>query len=159
MAYTDEQIQRLVEEYGPCIYRLAVAQLRNPHDAEDIYQEVFLRLIRATPTFESPAHQKAWFLRVTANCCKDLLKKRHRQDVALTPQDRPDADPEFLTLSAALEDLPPKYRALIHLFYYEGYKTEEIAEILETKPATVRSGLNRARKRLKNLMEGEGRHV
>lgn len=159
MAYTDEQIQQLVQEYGPAVYRLALAQLRNPHDAEDTYQEVFLRLIRANPTFENPAHQKAWFLRVTVNCCKDLMKKRHRQDVALAEQDQPAPAPEFLELSAAMDDLPPKYRAVIHLFYYEGYKTEEIAEILETKPSTVRSGLNRARKRLKHLMEGGERHV
>lgn len=159
MAYTDEQMRRIVAEYGPSVWRLAMAQLRNPQDAEDTYQEVFLRLIRNKPEFESPAHQKAWLLRVTANCCKDLMKKRHRQDLELSERDHLSPAPEYLALSLALDELPEKYRLLVHLYYYEGYKTEEIAHILELNPSTVRSGLKRARKRLKDFMEGEDADV
>lgn len=155
MAYTDEQMRRIIAEYGPCVWRLAMAQLCDPADAEDTYQEVFLRLIRSNPEFESPAHQKAWFIRVTVNCCKDQLKKRHRRDLALEDWDQPTIDPEEnVALSLALEKLPERYRAVIHLYYYEGYRTEEIARILEMNPSTVRSSLKRARKRLKDFMEG-----
>ncbi|MBQ6824874.1 MAG: RNA polymerase sigma factor [Clostridia bacterium] len=159
MAYTDEQMRRIVAEYGPCVWRLAVTQLRNRADAEDTYQEVFLRLIRNDPEFESPEHQKAWFIRVTANCCKDLMKKRHRRDLELMEQDLPAPDPEYAALSVALDELPEKYRLLIHLYYYEGYKTEEIAKILEMNASTVRSGLKRARKRMKDFMEGGSTNV
>lgn len=155
MAYTDEQMRRIIAEYGPCVWRLAMAQLCNPADAEDTYQEVFLRLIRSDPKFESPTHQKAWFIRVTINCCKDQLKKHHRRDLALEDRDQRSADPEENTaLALALEALPEKYRALIHLYYYEGYRTEEIALLLGMNASTVRSGLKRARKRLKDFMEG-----
>ena len=155
MAYTEEQMRRIVAEYGPGVWRLAMAQLRNPADAEDVYQEVFLKLIRSKPEFENAAHQKAWFLRVTANCCKDYLKKNARRESVLTEQDRPEEPPRGNDdLNNALDALSERYRLLIHLYYYEGYRTEEIARILEMKASTVRSGLKRARKRLKDLMEG-----
>ncbi|MBQ8893437.1 MAG: sigma-70 family RNA polymerase sigma factor [Clostridia bacterium] len=155
MAYTDEQMRRIIAEYGPCVYRLAMAQLRNQADAEDTYQEVFLRLIRSKPEFESPAHQKAWFIRVTANYCRDLQKKHSRRELALMEQDQQPAAPgENAALSAALDALPEKYRTVVHLYYYEGYTTEEIAHVLEMNASTVRSSLKRARKRLKDFMEG-----
>ena len=155
MAYTDDQMRRIVAEYGPCVWRIALTQLRSNHDAEDVYQEVFLRLIRHDPQFESTAHQKAWFVRVTVNCCKDLLKKRHRKDVALEDWDQLPTEPsENIALSLALDELNPKQRLLVHLYYYEGYKCEEIARALEMNASTVRSILKRARKKLKDFMEG-----
>lgn len=155
MAYSEEQMRRIIAEYGPSVWRLAMAWLRNTADAEDIYQEVFLKLIRAKPTFESDAHQKAWFLQVTANCCKDHLKKAGRRHAA--EEQPPAAEPagENDALEAALDALPDRYRTIIHLYYFEGYQTGEIAGILKMKPSTVRSGLKRARKRLKDFMEGE----
>ncbi len=155
MAYSDEQIQALVSQYGACVYRFAMSQMRSEADADDVYQEVFLRLIRSQPEFEGPAHQKAWFMRVTANCCKDFLKKASRRDLPLAEQSEELTEPEQNDdLQAALDTLNDRARCLIHLFYYEGYRTEEIADILELKPSTVRSGLNRARKKLKDFMEG-----
>ena len=64
--------EAVVEEYGPAVYRLAFAQLRSKPDAEDVFQEVFLRYVDKAPVFQSQDHEKAWFLRVTLNCCKDL---------------------------------------------------------------------------------------
>lgn len=155
MAYTEEQMQSIVATYGPAVWRIALTQLRSRADAEDIYQEVFLRLIRYEPRFESPAHQKAWLIRVTANCCKDLLKKRHRQDLRLEDWDQlPEEPAGNSALYLALDQLNEKQRLVIHLHYFENYKTEEIAEMLEMKPSTVRSTLKRARKKLKDLMEG-----
>jgi len=156
MAYSDEQIRSLVNQYGACVYRFAMSQMGNETDADDVYQEVFLRLVRSQPEFEGPAHQKAWFMRVTANCCKDFLKKASRRDLPLPEQsEQPEEAPEQNDdLQVALSALNDRARCLIHLFYYEGYRTEEIAEILEMKPSTVRSGLKRARNKLKVFMEG-----
>ena len=160
MAYTQEQMQRFVVEYGPCVYRLAMAQLRHSADADDVYQEVFLRLIRSKPEFESPAHQKAWFIRVTVNCCRDLLKKHNRRDLPLEERDQhPRQAEEYDALAFALDALPERYRTLVHLYYYEGYRTEEIAQLLKMNASTVRSGLKRARKRLKDFMEGGAENV
>ncbi len=156
MAYSNQELQQFVAEYGPSVYRLALAQLRNKEDAEDTYQDVFLRLIRSQPEFQNQTHQRAWFLRVTVNCCKDTLKKASRRDLPLDYQEpQADTPPENLALELALSELSDQQRALIHLHYYEGFKTEEIASILQMNPSTVRSGLKRARKKLKDFMEGE----
>lgn len=142
-----------VERYGAMVYRLAYAQLRSRQDADDIFQEVFLRYHRAAPPFESEEHRKAWLLRVTANCAKSLAaspwRKRHiaLEDVYAYDQ------PEESGLDAALAQLPSKYRAVIHLYYYEGYNTEETARILGLKPSTVRAQLTRARQTMARLLK------
>ena len=153
--YTDEQMKQLLALYGPTVWKLALAHLRNPVDAEDVYQEVFLKLLRYQPTFSDREHQKAWFIRVTVNCCKDCLKKAHRRDVPLEVQYGAEGMPEENeVLTIALEQLPPHLRTLIHLHYYEGYTTKEIAHTLEMNHATVRSQLRRACMKLKKFMEG-----
>ncbi len=154
MACNEEQMKRVIALHGPMVYQLAVAQLRNRTDADDIYQEVFLRYLRAEPTFADTEHQKAWFIRVTVNCCKDLLKRACRRDLPLTERE-PAPEKEQEDLWEALYKLPEQQRLLIHLHYYEGYKAEEIGRILGMNPSTVRTGLKRARNKLKNILEGE----
>ena len=142
-----------VERYGTMVYRLAYAQLRSRQDADDVFQEVFLRYHRAASPFESEEHRKAWLLRVTANCAKSLAAspwlKRHvaLEDIYTYDQ------PEESGLDAALAQLPSKYRAVIHLYYYEGYNTEETARILGLKPSTVRAQLTRARQTMARLLK------
>ncbi len=156
MAYTEQEMQQFVAQYGPLVYRLAMAQLRQKADAEDTYQDVFLKLIRHQPAFESPAHQKAWFIRVTVNTCKDRLKKASRRDLPLEEATASAEIPEDSGLQEALARLSERDRALIYLYYYEGYKTEEIASLLQVGGSTVRSRLRRARAKLKDFMtEGE----
>ena len=156
MAYTETHMQQKIAEYGPTVYRLAMAQLRHREDADDTYQDVFLKLIRHQPEFQNPAHQKAWFIRVTVNTCKDRLKKASRRDLPLEEATASAAVPEQTGLEDALARLSERDRALIYLYYYEGYKTEEIATILQVGGSTVRSRLKRARARLKDFMtEGE----
>lgn len=155
MALRTELIQRIIAEEGPTVYRLAMAQTRNSADADDIYQEVFLRFLKKEPVFQSMQHQRAWFIRVTVNCCKDLFKRAHRNDLPLDHARNAMVVPEeHAELAVALEKLDPTHRAMIHLYYFEGYKTEEIADFMNMKPATVRSGLDRAREKLKKMMEG-----
>ena len=157
ITYTDEQMRQLLTQYGPTVYRLAMAQLHSSFDAEDVYQEVFLKYLRAKPVFQNREHQKAWFIRVTINCCKDHLKKACRRDLPLEQQMLPAASPneEYAALHMALTQLKEPQRAIIHLHYYEGYKTKEIAELLEINHSTVLSHLRRASKKLKKLLEGE----
>ena len=156
MAYTDTQMQQLIAEYGPTVYRLAMAQLRHREDADDTYQDVFLKLIHHQPQFENPTHQKAWFIRVTINCCKDRLKKASRRDLPLEEMEPRSEDPDRFALREALGRLSEQARTLVHLYYYEGYTSEEIGALLAMNPSTVRSKLKRARGKLKDFMtEGE----
>ena len=156
MAYTEQEMQQFVAQYGPLVYRLAMAQLRHTADTEDVYQDVFLKLIRHQPEFQSPAHQKAWFIRVTVNACKDRLKKASRRDLPLEEATASAHASEDSGLAEALARLSERDRALVYLYYYEGYKTEEIASLLQTNGSTIRSRLKRARTKLKDFMtEGE----
>ena len=142
-----------VERYGAMVYRMAYAQLRSRQDADDVFQEVFLRYHRAAPPCESETHRKAWLLRVTANCAKSLAASPwKRRSVPLEDVYAYD-QPEESGLDDALSRLPPKYRAVIHLYYYEGYDTEETARILGRKPSTVRAQLTRARQTLARLLK------
>lgn len=146
----------LIEKYSPVVYRMAYSMVKNTQDAEDIHQEVFLKYLAKRPEFEGEEHAKAWFLRVTINLAKNLWKTAWRQKVVgLGEVDREEteAQQEEDKLIEIVKRLPQKYRTVVHLFYYEEYSLEEIANILRAKPSTVRTRLTRARKRLKELLK------
>ena len=144
-----------MDRWGPAVYRLACAVTGSRSDADDVFQEVFLRYHRAAPDFESETHEKAWLLRVTVNRCKSLLASPWRkrsvplEDVYACP------GPETSAVAEALAALPPGDRTLLHLYYYEGYRTEEIARLLGRNGATVRSQLTRTRQKLARLLKEE----
>ena len=143
-----------MKRYSSMVYRLAYARTRNYADAEDIYQEVFLKLARADISFENQEHVKAWLLRVTVNCSVNLFRsawRRHVQPVEALPERASprDDDDRYEALNRALDILPARYRAVIHLYYYEEMSVDEISAVLSTKPATIRSRLARGRERLK----------
>lgn len=143
--------EEVVERYSDTVYRLAFAQTRGKADADDVYQEVFLRYFRKKPSFRSEEHRKAWFFRVTLNCCKKLFASPwRRRSVPLEEAEAlPGFSPEETGLREELRRLPAQYRAVIHLFYYEDLTVEETARLLGRKPATVRTQLTRARRLLK----------
>lgn len=151
---SEAEFDAALAQYGDTVYRLAFAYTRNRADADDVFQEVFLRYYRRAPAFQSEEHRKAWLLRVTINRAKSCLSKMPHE-----PQETADAAPfsapESLELHEALLRLAPKYRTVIHLFYYEGYTAEEIGALLRQKPATVRTQLTRARRRLASLLQDE----
>ena len=124
-------------------------------DADDIFQEVFLRYIKNAPAFESEEHCKAWLIRVTINCAKRHFSSPWLKHTAPLEDSIEYSDPAEQGLDEALRRLPQNYRAVIHLFYYEGYSTDEIAKLLSRKPSTIRTQLTRARRLLGDLMEGE----
>lgn len=144
-----------IKQYGSTVYRTAYAYVRSKHDADDIFQEVFLRYHRSAPLFESDQHEKAWLLKVTLNCAKSFFRSPWRQRMIPLEDTYVYTNPKESEIDDALAQLPAKYRTVVHLHYYEGYTTEEIAEITGTKPATVRTQLTRARQKLANLLKGD----
>ena len=151
------EAERLVETYSDLILRLSYTYLKHTEDAQDICQTVFLRLLEKPRTFAGPEHEKAWIIRTTVNACKDLLKSHwHKTTVDLDAASAvPAPQEEEGSLLAAVNLLPPKYRTVIYLYYYEGYQTAEIAAMTGWREGTVRSRLARARDRLRDLLKGE----
>lgn len=150
-----ESQEDLLKNYSEMVYRLAFSQVKNRSDAEDVFQEVFLRLVKKKPTFESEEHCRAWLIRVTINCAKNVSRCAwFRHTVPL--EDSPVFDtPEEKDVCGAVFELPPKYRAVIHLFYYQDMPVKQISEVLHLKESTVTSQLCRAREMLKQKLKGE----
>ena len=121
----------LARQYAPAVYRLAYARTGSRADAEDVMQEVFLRLLRAKPAFSSQEHAKAWLLRVASNCVSDLFRMpwRRREEPLEEEMTAPE-NPETGSVTEAVLSLPARYRIPVHLYYYEGYSVAEIAGIV-----------------------------
>ena len=151
---TPAELGQVMDRYGTMVYRLAFSQLRNGTDADDIYQEVFLKYYRKRPKFESEEHRRAWLLRVTVNTAKSYVTSAWFRHTVALEECAVYQEPEEEQLSEALQMLKPGDRMLLHLFYYEGYSTEEIAHILGQRPGTVRSHLSRARETLRQKLKG-----
>lgn len=156
-AKVNERATALLDRHGESILRLAYSYLHNQSDAEDILQDTLIQYLRTAPVLESPAHEKAWLLRVAGNLSKNLLRAQgyRRADQlkeTLAAQEREDLSYVW----EAVKALPLPYRETVHLFYYEGYSTAQIAQILGRKEATVRSHLKRGREKLKPLLEEVG---
>ncbi|HJA62762.1 MAG TPA: sigma-70 family RNA polymerase sigma factor [Candidatus Intestinimonas stercoravium] len=152
------EAERLVETYSDLILRLSYTYLKSTEDAQDICQSVFLKLLQPPRSFGSPEHERAWIIRAAVNLCKDHLKSRWRRStVGLEAAGEvPAPAAEEGSLLSAVELLPPKYRAVIYLYYYEGYNAREIGDLLGEKPATISTRLDRGRRRLRDLLEQEG---
>ena len=136
------------------VFRAALAIMGCEADAEDIFQDVFLKLFEKQPRFESMEHEAAWLTKVTVNLCKSRLRSVwHRNTVPLLESHpaRTEAQHDLIETVSAL---PSKYRTVIHLFYYEGYSIKEIADLTGQKASTVGNQLARARHKLREYMEG-----
>ena len=148
--------QDIVTLYGNTVYRLAYARMQTRHDADDIFQEVFLRYVRRAPQFTSLEHGKAWFLRTTINCCKNHWASAwHRKTTGLSEvkeQSIVYESEDAQMLADALAQLSPKYRMVLHLYYYEGLHAEEIAKLQNIPAGTVRMQLSRGRTMLRELL-------
>lgn len=154
---TDDCIDEVIEKYKKTVYRLAFSIMKNKADADDVFQEVFLRYIEKNRSFESEEHRKAWLIKVTVNCCKKIYNSAARKrTVSLYEAVEDGYLHKTDDLLELLDKLEPKYRSVIHLYYYEDMTTEEIAAVLGRKPSTVRSRLARARQMLKERLEGDG---
>ena len=142
--------ETLVTENENRLYRAALAILGDPQEAEDAVQDAFLAYLEKAPAdLEQPG---AWLMRVVVNGCRSRLRRAWQREVSL-PDTLPAPGPEERQELEELFALPPEDRAVIHLFYYEGCSTEEIARITGQRPGTVRARLTRARQKLKRLLE------
>lgn len=155
----EEKILEIVEKYSDTIMRLSYTYLNSMEDAEDIVQELFIKLIEKNKRFENAEHEKAWILRVSINLCKNKLKRRKIKRMISIEDAGEIADYDHAetddTVLGAVERLNVKQRTLIHLYYYEGYKTPEIAKILHMRESSVRTLLYRARQSLKIMLKEE----
>lgn len=153
-----EEMNRAVEKYADMVRRICLVHLKNKHDMEDVFQNVFLKYMLYKGSFENEEHEKAWLVRVTVNACADWLRSLSRRrwiplESLLEEGDAPDhASREVME---AVLQLPEKYRRVIYLFYYEGYSAVEIAGILGKKENTVYTWLSRARAMLWEKLGGE----
>lgn len=149
---SDAFIARAMHLFGDSVYRTALAQTGSLADAEDIYQDVFIRLLKDKTAFSGDGHLKAWLLRVTVNRCHDYARsawKRRTASLEREHADIADATPFRADIWDVVGELPDDQRTAVQLFYIEGYSTEEIARIMQCQPATVRTRLHRARQHLK----------
>ncbi len=147
-----------MEAYADMVRRICFVHLKNRHDTEDVFQNVYLKYLLYEGSFESAEHEKAWFARVTINACTDWLRALARRkwvplDVLAEESAEPD-NPSKEVLEAVLK-LPEKYRDVIYLFYYEGYTAVQIAKILGKKENTVYTWLSRAKDILREKLGGE----
>ena len=150
----NETASRLLEQYGNMILRLAYSYLHNQSDAEDILQETLIKYLQSAPVFAGPVHEKAWLLKVAANLSKNRIDYNRLRDTdeleeTLVAKERQDLS----FVWEAVKQLPSNYRAAIHLFYYEGCSTAEIARILDRKESSVRSDLRRGREQLRHILK------
>ncbi len=167
----------VIRKYSDMVYRIAFARAGTKADADDIYQEVFLRYMRKQPVFREEEHAKAWFIKVAVNCSRKFLGSRGRkneiceehlaesggeengrviQSTYRTPEEKMFADERKAELYRGLMKLSPDVRLLLHLFYFEGMKASEIAKLMHRKEGTVRVQLNRAREQLRGQFEADG---
>ena len=157
----DAFIRQAMGAWGGSVWRRALAQTGSKEDAEDVYQDVFLRLAQSATEFSSQEHLKAWLLRVAVNRCHDVARLRSRRPAVpldSMPFEPSDAGPlspdEVRALWEAVGELPESMRVVIHLYYQEGYSGKEIAGLLGLEPSTVRTRLQRARAQLKISLGG-----
>ena len=148
-------VEEIVKRDGNRLFRAAVAITGNKAEAEDIVQEVFVKLIEKQPRFESTEHETAWLIRVTVNLCKNRIRSHWWKKRLPLLDIYPTHDSEEAGVIQTVLSLPVKYRTVIYLFYYEGYSAKEIADITEQRESAVRQQLTRARRMLKNFLEGE----
>ena len=137
------------------LYRAALAILGSAAEAEDAVQDTFLKYLEKQPRLARPEDASKWLMRVTVNLCKDRLRSAWRRSSVPLTEELPAPGPEERQEIEELLALPAEDRALIHLYYYEGYSTAEIAVILGSREGTVRSRLSRARAKLRVLLEKE----
>ena len=148
------QFEAAYDAYSPAVYRLAMVYLGRYADAEDVTQEVFVRLLYRSPAFADESHKKRWLLQVAANLCRDQLRGFWRKRVTALEDVLPAAAPEEQEALSAVLRLPEQYKLPIHLHYYEGYSVAEVGEILKLGQSAVKMRLKRGRELLKLELEG-----
>lgn len=154
---SEQEAIRAIERYSDTVRRLCAVHLKNEADTEDIFQTVFLKYVLSSVSFENDEHEKAWFIRVTLNACKDLLKSFFRShtlsldELAERPSELP---PDYRDVWEAVFSLPQKYRDVVYLHYFEEYTAPQISRILGKNVNTVYTLLTRSKQMLREKLGG-----
>lgn len=153
---SDDEFTEAVRQHSDTVFKVCYSCCKNRSDAEDIMQNVFLKLYGYEETFKNPEHVKHWLIRVAINECNDYFSSSWRKRVICSINDEKFEDeglsfeiPEQSELFYAVRSLPPKYRVVVHLYYYEDYSVGEIADMLGIRETAVQTQLMRARSKLK----------
>ena len=162
----NENTDRLIRKYADMVYRLAFARMGTKYDADEIFQEVFLRYLKKCPAFHDEEHEKAWFLRVAINISKNLVTSGWKRkviyddeqlrlfaDEAVAQDNTGDSDDNSEAVLKAVLALPKNLSVVIQLFYYEEYSVKEISNLTARKESTIQSRLAAARQKLKSMLE------
>ncbi len=149
-----EEIKNIIEKYSGLVYKVAITRSGNIENAEDVFQEVFIKYSQKMPKFENEEHEKAWFIRVTINLTKNLHNQAWNRKTVPLEETIQFEEKEEENIFQIVSTLPQNYRTVVYLFYYEGYKIKEISKILKTREGTIKTWLSRARESLKEKIEG-----
>ena len=153
------EITSAVEKYADMVRKISLCHLKNEDEAEDIFQDVFLKYMLCEKEFESEEHEKAWIIRVTINKCRDSFRNHFKKNTisidTLINETASGSDMDTRDVISAVLHLPAKYRDVVYLHYYEGYTAAEIGQILSKKENTVYSLISRAKGLLKTELEDE----
>ena len=152
--FTDEHFTYLADKYMDTVFRLAFSYMKSRADADDITQNVLLKLYRYDKDFQSESHLKNWLIRVTINECKQAFRSpwRRTEDIQDYANSLAMSEPEQRELFEAVMSLPSNYRVVLYLYYYEDHTSDEIARMLDIPAATVRTRLARGREKLKKVL-------
>jgi len=155
---SEAETDRALSRYADTVRRICLYRMQDRAETEDVFQDVFLKYLLYDGDFQDEEHEKAWFIRVTINACKDHIRSLLRRPTvpleALEEEAGP-LEPEHREVLEAVLSLPAKYRDVIYLHYYEGYAAAEIAALLKTRESTVYSRLSRGRELLRAKLGGD----
>ncbi len=149
-----EVIEKIIEEYADMVYRIALTRCQSVENAEDIFQEVFMKFSEKNIKFESKEHEKSWLIRVTINLTKNMKGSAWNRRVVSLDENIEFNTKEENEIYSIVCDLPQNYRTVIYLLYYEGYKVNEISKLMRKPEGTIKTWLFRAREMLKEKIEG-----
>ena len=149
-------LERIYDQYSEMLFRLSYSMLQSREDAEDVLQDVFVKILSRPFDFNSAEHERAWLVRVTLNRCHDILRKKKirrytpLEDIVSLPAEEKD-----MSILRVVQALPSDKREVVLLRYFEDFSVQEIAEILHITPSAVKMRLARARELLKEILNYE----
>lgn len=156
---SEQEVNEAIERHADTVRRLCMIYLKNYADTEDIFQTVFLKYVLSSVSFESEEHEKAWFIRVTINACKDLLRnffRSHTVSIDEIMEQPAQLSPDHREVLEAVLSLPQKYRDVVYLHYFEDYTAPQISRILGKNVNTIYTLLTRSKRMLREKLGGDG---
>lgn len=154
--YIEEIFRQKYEKYSQLIFKIAFLHMGSTCDAEDVMQNVFMKLLYNSPDFKDDEHEKAWLIRVTQNMCRNSLKVRARQCTEYNDGVAADKERDIskaIDISMKIKDLPASYKTAIFLCYYEDMTIKDISKTLRISQSAVKMRLKRGRELLRSELE------